>query len=47
MIPVPDTFPFNVVVPELVKSVWLVVPFKMFATAVKVAYVLEAIAVVR
>ena len=47
VIPVPVIVPFKVVVPELVKPVWLVVPFKTFATAVRVAYVLVAVAVVR
>jgi hypothetical protein len=46
VMPVPDTVPFKVVVPELVNAVWLDVPFRTFATAVKVAYVLVAVALV-
>ena len=45
--PVPEIVPLRVVVPEFVNAVKELVPFNMFATEVKVAYVLDAVAVVR
>ena len=39
--------PFRFVAPEFVNEVNVLVPFKIFATDVNVAYVLAAVAVVR
>ena len=39
--------PFKFVAPELVNAVKELVPFKIFASAVWVAYVVDAVAVVK
>ncbi len=43
VIPVPETVPFKVVVPEFVKPECEVVPFNRFVILVSVAYVLLAV----